>query len=192
MLETLLQHFKLGDQTFSVDPDASQAAVLIAITREAEPKVILTRRAIHMTKHAGEVAFPGGKRDEQDPSLLHTALRESEEEIGLSPNDVEIIGMLNPMQSRFGVMVTPFVGCIPANSQFSPNLDELDSIFSAPLRFFLENSPHSRMQMEILGQKVRIPSYQYGEYTVWGMTAFMMVDLLNRVYDAKIDLIVRE
>ncbi|HET8706583.1 MAG TPA: CoA pyrophosphatase [Pseudomonadales bacterium] len=192
MLATLLTYFKSSEPAYSVDPLASQAAVLIPITDEAEPCVILTRRATHLKSHAGEVAFPGGKRDATDPSLVYTALRESEEEIGLSPKVVEVLGMLHPKQSRWGVMVTPFVGKVPPNLALTPNLDELDSIFSVPLRFFLDNAPNSSMQTEVFGQKFRVPSYQYGEYTIWGLTAFILVDLLNRVYDANIDLIVKE
>lgn len=192
MLATLLNHFKASEPSFSVDPLASQAAVLIPLTDEPEPSVILTRRATHMNTHAGEVAFPGGKRDPGDPSLLYTALREAEEEIGLSPNAVDILGMLHPKQTRFGMMVTPFVGRVPVGLELRPNLEELDSIFFVPLRYFLDNAPQGRMQTELFGQKFRVPSYQYDEYTIWGLTAFILVDLLNRVYDAKIDLIVKE
>ena len=90
-----------------------KAAVLIAVTDEDSPKIIYTLRSNKVSSHQGEVSFPGGMQEESDTSLIMTALRESEEEIGLPQNCVEILGSLDTMVSRFNVSVTPFVGVIP-------------------------------------------------------------------------------
>ncbi len=102
-------------------PGDADAAVLIAVTAEREPQIILTVRAAHMRSHPGEVAFPGGRRDAADRGLVDTALRESHEEIGLDPRCVEILAAGRQRTSRFGVRVYPFVGVVPADVRLSAN-----------------------------------------------------------------------
>lgn len=90
------------------------------ITRSDEPELVLTLRASGLSTHGGEVAFPGGRRDPEDPDLIFTALREAEEEIGLPPGLVEVIGPLSPLISLHGIRVTPYVGVIPDFVSISP------------------------------------------------------------------------
>ncbi len=165
----------------------SGAAVLIALTDDPEdPELILTRRASHMSTHAGEVALPGGKWDSSDSSLLQTALRESEEEIGLDPAVVEVVGALPARQSKWGLTVTPFVGVIPAKTSLTPNFDELDSIFAVPLRYLLTDPRESTDHFHRRGRKVWVPCYRYQGYEIWGFTANLLLTLLNDVFDARI------
>ncbi|MCV6603718.1 MAG: CoA pyrophosphatase, partial [Porticoccaceae bacterium] len=110
-----------------------EAAVLLALTEEEHPHVVLTRRAGHLNDHAGEVALPGGMWEPEDNSLLHTALRESHEEIGLPPDDVDLFATMPPRDTRLGVRVTPYVGRIAADVELTPELAELDAIFRVPL-----------------------------------------------------------
>ncbi|HEY7884036.1 MAG TPA: CoA pyrophosphatase, partial [Cellvibrionaceae bacterium] len=113
-----------------------QAAVLVPIVTLANPELILTRRAAHLASHAGEIAFPGGRWEPDDQTLLHTALRESHEEIALPPHAVIPLGTLPVYCTRAGVRVTPVVGLVPEQQAFVPQLAELDSIFTVPLHFF--------------------------------------------------------
>ncbi len=91
----------------------AEAAVLMPIVDRPEPTLLFTRRAAHLNTHSGQVAFPGGKREAQDPDLLTTALRESEEEIALPPHHVQLLGRLSEVVSLHGLRVTPYVGLIP-------------------------------------------------------------------------------
>ena len=126
---------------FSKRVRQAQAAVLIAITQEAEPKVLLTRRSVYLNSHPGEVSFPGGKRDPQDTSNIVVALREAQEETGLNPFDVELIGDLPMQKARNGMLVKPVVGFIPPNLDLVPQPTEIDRIFYVSLRKMLEAQP---------------------------------------------------
>lgn len=169
------------------EPPEVDASVLIPVTLEDEPRVILTRRASHMNSHAGEVAFPGGKRDVGDPDFVSTALRESEEEIGLSRHDVNVIGQLDVFTSRVGLRVQPFVGLVSPGLELKPNPEEIESIFTVPLGFFLEHPPAYTHRVSFMGHEFVVPSFNYQDYVIWGLTGFMIVDLMNRVYDAGIE-----
>jgi 8-oxo-dGTP pyrophosphatase MutT (NUDIX family) len=163
-------------------PTMAQAGVLIAITDEDNPHLVLTRRATHLNTHSGEVAFAGGKRDESDPDIIYTALREAKEEINLASHHVTIIGELDQVVSRFGYVVTPIVGLIPADTEFTANLDELDAVFKVPLRFFLDTQPHDYFERG----KISIPSFHFEGFRIWGLTAMMITEMMNNHLDAKI------
>ena len=170
-------------------PPASpvDAAVLIALTREPVPRVLLTKRAGHMNSHAGEVAFPGGKCDAADLSVVATALREAHEEVGLLPRDVKIIGELGVFTSRLGLKVKPIVGLLDTLPELTGNPEEVDSIFTVQLDFFLQQPPSYDHKIKFMGMNVAVPSFNYQGYVIWGLTGYMIVELLRRVYDAEID-----
>lgn len=168
----------------------ADAAVLMAfIDQGDEPHLLLTRRADHMNSHAGEVAFPGGKRDSGDENLLATALRESHEEIQLLPSIVEVIGPLPPSLSKAGLKVVPFVGIIPSNICFVANEDEIDSIFTVPVSFFMEHPPVKYWEKQFFGVHYRIPYFHYQDYIIWGLTAYFITDSFNRMFDAGFELV---
>lgn len=165
----------------------SEAAVLMAFTDETEPQLILTRRADHLNSHRGEVALPGGKIDPDDASFVHTALRESQEEIGLDPAQVEILGHLDPMVTRFGVKVTPVVGIVSANIALAANPEEIDSIFRVPLAFFLRDERARTDKGTVNGHSVAVPCWHWEGYEIWGVTAIILVNFMNRVLGKNID-----
>ena len=166
------------------------AAVLVAITDDKHnPEVILTRRAQNLPTHKGQIAFPGGKADPDDADLVATALREAYEEVALKPEAVAVVGKMGQVLSRQGFVVTPVIGVVPAAvvNQLMPNLGELDRIFTVPLRFFVDTKP--QMDALPLAEGVKqVPSFYYDEYRIWGMTAFILAEFVNLVYDARIDL----
>lgn len=165
-------------------PTLLQAGVLVAITDEIDPHLVLTRRADHLNTHSGEVAFAGGKRDDTDPDIIFTALREAHEEINLASSDVTVIGQLDQVISRFGYVVTPIVGVIPADIQFTANLDELDAVFKVPLRFFLETEPHDYFERGSFS----IPSFHYEGFRIWGLTSMMITEMVNNHLNAGINI----
>ncbi len=169
--------------------EEADAAVLLALTAQPAPELILTLRAAHMSTHPGEVAFPGGRRDRDDRDLVHTALRESHEEIALDPGCVEVVGALRGRTSRFGVRVCPVVAVVPADLQLEPNRAELDEVYRIPLTHFLrrENLRIDRVLHQ--GREMDVPWYPWGERQVWGLTALMLLDLLETAFDFHVELL---
>ena len=163
------------------------AGVLVAITSGAEPQVILTRRALHLSTHAGQVSFPGGMWEPADPSLRHTALREAHEEIGLPPHEVGLVARLTARESRFGVRVVPFVGEVPAAISLQASPDEIDQIIPVPLSFFLHEQPARVDLIERAGVRRRMPAWYWQDHEIWGLTALIMQELVDQVIDARLD-----
>lgn len=180
----LLQRLEQNIRTQSVrrlQQKLPEAGVLVALTDDPiSPQVILTRRASQLSSHAGEVAFPGGKRDPEDNSVLITALRESHEEIDLHPDNVRVIGPLGQVVSKHGYLVSPFLGIIPSDTALSPNPHELESLFRIPLHYLLDQR---QMQLERFSDEdpiVHMPRYDYQGYVIWGLTAYILVEMLNQ------------
>lgn len=131
----------LEERKRSVAPHGiGKASAVLAplFERGGEAHVVLVRRAQGMRDHSGQVAFPGGKRDPEDESLLATALREAEEEIGLPAAEVDVLGALDDLPTITGFVITPYVGWIRADLVLTPNAAEVARVFSAPLRTFLD------------------------------------------------------
>lgn len=170
------------------DDMPADAAVLIPITREPEPQLILTVRAGHLSSHPGEVAFPGGKCDPADRSPEETALRESYEEILLAPASVEILGAGRQRRSRFGLLVRPFVGIVAPDVVLEPNPAELEAVFRVPLRYFLERANLRMDEIEHEGRTRDLPWYPCSGKQVWGLTAIMLIDLLNTAFDFGVEI----
>ncbi|WP_263260683.1 CoA pyrophosphatase [Pseudomonas sp. RIT-PI-S] len=189
MLEELLR--RIGShvpRTLETDKRFPEAAVLMPITRGESPEIILTLRAKGLSTHGGEVAFPGGRRDPEDPDLTFTALREAEEEIGLPPGLVEVVGPLSPLISVHGLKVTPIVGLIPDFVEYRPNDAEIAAVFSVPLEFFREDPREHTHRIDYRGRSCYVPCYRYENFKIWGLTAVMIVELVNLLYDAGINM----
>ena len=172
----------------SPNADLPQAAVLIAITDEESPEIIYTLRSNKVSSHQGEVSFPGGMKEDSDSSLSVTALRESEEEIGLPQDCVTILGSLDTMVSRFNISVTPFVGVIPKNVELNVNSEEIEACFRVPLSFLLEDKRYRNDKINRNGETFYMPAYKYSSYVIWGLTAMITVNFLNRALDAGINM----
>ena len=168
--------------------DLPKAAVLIALTDEENPEVIYTLRSNKVSSHQGEVSFPGGMQEESDTSLIITALRESEEEIGLPQNYVKILGSLDTMVSRFNISVTPFVGVILGDVELNTSSEEIEACFKVPLSFLLKDKRYRNDEVNRSGETFYMPAYKYSSYVIWGLTAMIRVNFLNRALDAKIDM----
>ncbi|MCB1705734.1 MAG: CoA pyrophosphatase [Halioglobus sp.] len=165
-----------------------QAAVLVALTEEVAPRVLLGRRAMHLTNHPGEIAFAGGKRELSDESPWQTARREAMEEVGLTEDCIQPLGELQPLITRTGFEVFPCVASIPAAPTLVVDTDEFASIFFAPLAAFADPDLF-RLETMSDGRVLRkVPHYQLGGDNVWGVTAAILVMLANVAYDAGFDL----
>ncbi|PQA38740.1 CoA pyrophosphatase [Amnimonas aquatica] len=167
--------------------DGADAAVLIPILGGREPEVLLTRRAAHMKSHAGEVAFPGGKREPGDLHLAMTALRESEEEVALPMHSVEVIGALKPARAKSGILVLPVVGVVDGEPDLVGNPDEIESVFRVPLRYFIETPAARDHRINFRGIDLVVPCFRYEGYVIWGLTAYMLVDFIRHGLEHHID-----
>jgi 8-oxo-dGTP pyrophosphatase MutT (NUDIX family) len=159
------------------------AAVLAPVFRgpaDGEPLLVLTRRRADLRRHAGEISFPGGRRDAEDPDLATTALREAEEEIGLPRGDVELIGEL-PSVSTFatGYVIHPFVGLIPGSAEWSPSAREVDAVLELPLQALRDG--RTRTRLERRGIRFETDAYVVAEHLIWGATARIIEQLLERL-----------
>lgn len=162
------------------DPEAPlrDAAVLVPIVeRPAELTVLLTRRAKHLPDHPGQISFPGGGVDPGDADSEAAALREAQEEVGLPPDCVTVVGRLDTYVIRTGFRVVPVVGLLHPPFDLEPEAGEVDEIFEVPLAFFLNPANrelHSRM---FRGSERFFYAYPFGEYYIWGATAGMLSNL---------------
>lgn len=165
-------------------PDASVLVPLVPGDSQ-ELCLLLTTRAKHMNSHAGEVAFPGGKWDLEDSSLLHTSLRESNEELGIEPEVVNVLGQLDQITAKSGIRVSAFVGIILEPFSLKINPDEIEQTFLVPLQFFIDTDPEFR-EVKFQDKCWSIPHYHFNEHHIWGMTAMIIINLLNVVFNRKI------
>lgn len=170
------------------DPDKPGKArlgcvLMLLYPIDGELHMVLTRRRDDLNSHAGQMSFPGGQR-EGDEDLVMTALRETEEEIGLSAGSVEVIGDLTPLYippSDFEVH--PFVAYYGNGHRpdFTPNPDEVAEIFEVPLRQLLDPTFRGEQPWDIRGQRIIVPYYAVDDYKVWGATAMMISEFAERL-----------
>jgi 8-oxo-dGTP pyrophosphatase MutT (NUDIX family) len=162
------------------------AAVLIPVLREAAgPRVLLTRRADHLRKHSGQISFPGGRRDPEDRDAAANALREAQEEVGMQPADVDVIGYLDDYPTITGYRVTPVVGVVTRTQAWRLDPGEVAGIFETPLAYVLDEQNYERKAFSRSG--VNVPffelNFRNGEtlHRIWGATAGMLWDLARKV-----------
>lgn len=170
----------LNPDLISTVGEWTEAAVLVPlIARDVGLQVLLTRRTAHLSDHAGQIAFPGGRIEAWDASPESAALREAEEEVGLDPEAVEIVGQLDAYLTRTGYHVTPVVGLLQPPSQLRADAFEVAELFEVPLAFFLDPKAkqiHSRKDRD---RERFYYAFPYDDYYIWGATAGMLVNLVD-------------
>jgi 8-oxo-dGTP pyrophosphatase MutT (NUDIX family) len=163
------------------------AAVLIALVNDSDEmnisglQVLLTKRASHLKHHPSQISFPGGKVEPTDRNLIHTALREAQEEIGLSPAAVTIIGQLPNYEIISGYQVTPIVAVIESPQYYQKDANEVDEIFQVPLQHFLQPENHRSIISYRNGHHHNVHFFPYKHYNIWGATAAMIKDLVDHI-----------
>lgn len=162
------------------------ASVLMPLVMRDEWQVILTQRPETMPSHAGQIAFPGGKR-EAGETALQAALRETEEEVGLKANDIHIIGRLPSFNAVSEYRVTPFVGVVKSSARIIPDQHEVADVFEVPLSFVMSEANHVPRDVFFEGENHRLYDMPYNcpdgvSRNIWGMTAMMMYRLYQRSY----------
>ena len=168
----------------SGDKPLRSAAVLVPlVNRQGEITVLLTKRSEHLSKHPGQISFPGGRVDDADTGPTHTALRETEEEIGLGRHQIDIVGQLDDYIVGTGYLVSPIVGFIEPPFTVVPQEEEVAEIFEAPLSFVTHPENFERYTRQF-DQGIRsFFAVQWNDYFIWGATAGMLRDLSQRLWN---------
>ncbi len=157
------------------------AAVLIPLfSKEGEDHLLLTLRTEHLPHHRGEVSFPGGVRHSEDPDLLATALRETEEEMGIARADVDVLGRLDEFESVHGFRVVPYVGAIPFPYPFRVNRGEIAEVLEVPLRTLLDPAVYREEDWSHRGRSYPVCFYAVGPREIWGLTGAILSQFLDR------------
>lgn len=161
--------------------DLKPAGVLVPlIERGTETlSVLLTRRAEDLKHHAGQVSFPGGRMESGDVDIAATALRETQEEVGIASDSVSIIGYLEPMPTITGYAVTPVVGLVDASIEIVLDTTEVECAFEVPLAFLLDRDNQRLVEREVHGTKAAMVEFHFEGHRIWGATAFIILQFMK-------------
>ena len=182
----LFRSFQLGSEIepepdFPLASPGTPAGILVPILERETLSVLLTKRASHLKHHPGQVSFPGGRYEKNDHSLTQTALRESEEEIGLKAEQVKVFGRLPLYRTISHYEITPFVGMVSEPFVWDPDKNEVEEIFEVPLTFLLEDSNY-HIETVSRGNETRQVYFIFWEgHTIWGATASILKTLSNHL-----------
>jgi 8-oxo-dGTP pyrophosphatase MutT (NUDIX family) len=164
-------------------PGARAAVLLPLIERPRGLTVLMTERAHHLSQHAGQVAFPGGRLEHPDEPVVEAALREAHEEVGLAAADVAVAGQLAEFATGTGFSVTPIVGFVSGSFVPRANPAEVERVFEVPLDFVLEAENCVTSYRERFGSRFRTYELRYENFLIWGATAAMLMDFRNLILD---------
>ena len=170
-----------GDMAEDEGGPVAAAAVLVAVVDRPEPTVILTERPTTMRKHPGQISFPGGRIDPGDAGPIEAALREAEEEIGLPPAEVEVIGTSDLYRTITGFEVTPVIGVVPPDLPLVAAPGEVADMFEAPLFFLLDPARQETRTVDFRGTQRSYFEINWQGRRIWGATAAMLVNLSRRL-----------
>jgi len=157
------------------------AAVLVPIILGSEPSLLLTKRTSHLKKHAGQVSFPGGRIDKEDAHAEAAALREAQEEIGLDPACVEIVGRMDYYVTGTGYRITPVLSLLPPGPALRLSPDEVESVFEFPFSVLLDPEAPRRQKQHVRGQWREYWVWPHPDHFIWGATAAIMHHLAGKL-----------
>ena len=162
-------------QLASQQPLKPAAVLLLIVNHPTEPAVVFTQRTAHLSDHAGQISFPGGRCDAEDCDPEHTALREAHEEVGVPPERVQVLGRMPEYRTVTGYAITPVVGWTEPPIAYQPDPREVAEVFEVPLSFLLDAANHRHESAFFRGRTRRYWAMPYGERFIWGATAGMLV-----------------
>ena len=171
-----------GDEVRAgLDRPVVPAAVLVGVVMGDEPSVLLTKRNSRLSKHAGQISFPGGRIDPEDSGPEAAALREAHEEIGLDAGSVEVLGRLTDHVTGTGYRITPVLAVLPPALTYAPSPQEVDAIFELPMRVVMDPDAPRRQRQHVGGVWRDYWVWPHPEHFIWGATAAILVQLAVRL-----------
>ncbi len=177
-----------GDHVLNLDvtelaAEIRPAAVLVPIVKYTDRlNLILTTRSAHLSSHPGQVAFPGGKVENDDATIIDTALRETEEEVGILRKNIEILGYLDSYQTATGFRILPIVGIIEEGYSYNIDRNEVEDLFEVPLNFLMSPENHKKESLFWRNKDRHFYSMPYEDRNIWGATAGIIRNLYERLY----------
>ena len=170
--------FDINKIQFKLKP----SAVLVPITElDGELHLILTKRALHLKHHPGQISFPGGKVEPNDRNEIETALRETEEEIGIAPSSIDVLGTLPYYQTLTGFQITPVLAFVNQPIDFITDHNEVAEVFQVPLNHFLEQKNHYSFEVLHRNRQQLVHYLPYKHYNIWGATAAIIKGLIYQL-----------
>ncbi|MFK7957485.1 MAG: CoA pyrophosphatase [Lysobacterales bacterium] len=157
------------------------AAVLVPLVFRDQWQVIFTHRTEKLSNHGGQISFPGGRRESADRSFVDTALRESQEEIGLDPQQVSLMGFLDSVPVITGFGVVPVVGLVAGEPRLKMDPREVQAVFEVPLAFLLDQQNYRQETLQRAGRTARFHVIEYESWRIWGATAAMAANFAQRM-----------
>ncbi len=179
-----LNHQRLNDGLWSAraEDGLKPAAVLVPLHGEpSQLQLLLTRRAGHLKHHSGQVSFPGGRYERADRHILNAALRETQEEVGIGVEHIDVLGHLDGQRSISGFNVTPFVAALKPGFQCVPEPGEVDEIFSVPFDFFMQPDNQKKQKIRTPRGDLQYHVFHYEGHNIWGLTAAIIMQLVKRL-----------
>lgn len=164
--------------------DFIPAAVLVPLfLQDGQYHVLFTQRSMTVRDHKGQIAFPGGMVEKEDQGLVATALRETEEELGILPANVDILGQLSELITPTGYHITPYVGVIPPGTAYRLNAEEISGIIEVPLEHLLEPQNMRLERGEFFNSQTEMPYFQYRQHVIWGATGRITRELVELILE---------
>ena len=171
-----------ADMREALTASLKPAGVLIPVmARHSRLSVLLTQRSAELKHHAGQISFPGGRMEEYDNDIRATALRETHEEVGIHPDDVAVIGYLEPMPTVTGYAVTAVVGVVEAPLELKIDRSEVELAFEVPLDFLLDKRNARAAERVYRGRTIAITEFVFEGHRIWGATAHMLLEFSKKV-----------
>ncbi len=188
LFEKIKRILGIRQKQFITDDRLKHSAVLLLLFIKAnEPHGIFTKRTENLNKHKGEISLPGGGIEEGDENLLHTAFRETEEELGIKKSSINILGELDDLFTISKYIITPFVGCIKYPYESKVNHNEVEELIEVPLSIFRRMDNFSEKSWDYYGHKYPIFYYDYETgkktYTIWGATGYILNDFIEIIFN---------
>jgi 8-oxo-dGTP pyrophosphatase MutT (NUDIX family) len=167
-------------------PNQRRAAVLVpVITGKTEIEILLTQRTDRVEHHKNQISFPGGTIDNDDKSIVHAALRETEEELGIPSDLIEVLGFIDEVTTPPCFLVTPVVGILEYLPELRLNHIEVENAFTVPLDFFNDENNMRLEYRKFEGKKSEVYFYEHGDKTIWGVTAYIIRLFLRRISESR-------
>ncbi len=159
-------------------PDPVESAILIALHPVAEEwHVLLTKRSENLTSHPGQISFPGGRIEPNDESLVATAIRETEEEVGIPADSVDVIAQLTPVTTLTGYRIHPYIGVLDAIPELNLQIEEVQDAFNVPLQWLIDSNNIAIVDRKINDRTIKTFRLDWENHTIWGATALMIAEL---------------